>query len=43
MFIQRMRAMLAAGALRMVQPAADGHFYEAVLALQDGERLCAGG
>ena len=42
-FIQRMRAMLAAGALRMVQPAADGHFYEAVLALQDGERLCAGG
>ena len=35
-------ALLAAGALRMVQPGADGHFYGAVLAEQDEAKLRAG-
>ena len=41
-FVQRLQALLAAGALRMVQPGADGHFYGAVLAVQDEAKLRAG-
>lgn len=40
-FVQRLQALLAAGALRMVQPGADGHFYGAVLAVQDEAKLRA--